>query len=78
MFTKLSHNVNTRQQSNLVKEYDCKRYQKSSFPYLAKLLNTKQKKQNSDIHAKLTKHTMLPVDDRGAAYLFVFTQLSGA
>ena len=46
MFTKISHNVNTRQQSNLVKEYNCntKRYQKSSMPYLAKLLNTKQKK----------------------------------
>ena len=45
MFTKSVKTVNTRQKGNLVKEYKCrtKRYQKSSLPYLAKLLNTKQK-----------------------------------
>ena len=41
MFTKISPNVKTRHQRKLVKEYKCNtnRYQKSSMPYLAKLLN---------------------------------------
>ena len=44
-FTKLTKNVNTRQKSNLVKEYKCRtgRFKKSPLPYLAKLLNSKQK-----------------------------------
>ena len=29
------------------------------------------------MHVKLTKHTMLPVDDGGTAYHFVLTQLAG-
>ena len=43
MFTKLKKNVNTRQKTKMVKEYKCrtKRYQNSSLPYLAKLLNEK-------------------------------------
>ena len=43
MFTKVGSNLNTRQRTKLVREYKCKtsRYQKSSLPYLAKLLNKK-------------------------------------
>ena len=43
MFTKVGTKVNTRQRTRLVKEYKCRtgRYQKSSLPYLAKLLNSK-------------------------------------
>ena len=46
MFMKNSANVNTRQQRNLVQEPRCNtsRYQKSSIPYLAKLLNSELKK----------------------------------
>ena len=42
MFTKVGTTVNTRQRTKLVKEYKCRtgRYQKSSLPYLAKLLNS--------------------------------------
>ena len=44
-FTKLGQGVNTRQKSALVKEYKCHtaRFQKSSLPYLAKLLNKNTK-----------------------------------
>ena len=43
MFTKVGSNLNTRQRTKLVREYKCRtnRYQKSSLPYLAKLLNNK-------------------------------------
>ena len=46
MFTKIGTNVNTRQRTKLVKEYKCRtgRFQKSSLPYLAKLLNTNAKR----------------------------------
>ena len=46
MFTKFTASVNTRQQRNTVKEPRCNtsRYQKSSIPYLAKLLNSKLNK----------------------------------
>ena len=46
MFMKNSANVNTRQQRNQVQEPRCNtsRYQKSSIPYLAKLLNSELKK----------------------------------
>ena len=46
-FTKLSPTVHTRKPSNLVKEYKCKtvRYQKSSLPFLASLINAKQRKK---------------------------------
>ena len=39
------NNKNTRQKENLVKEYRCrtKRFQNSSLPYLARLLNTSSK-----------------------------------
>ena len=42
MFTKLKTKVNTRQRTKLVKEYKCRtgRFQDSSLPYLAKLLNS--------------------------------------
>ena len=45
MFQKMATNVKTRQKTNVVKEYKCrtKRYQKSSLPYLAKLLNKNNK-----------------------------------
>ena len=45
MFTKVGSNLNTRQRTKLVREYKCKtaRYQKSSMPYLAKLLNNNKK-----------------------------------
>ena len=41
LFTKVKRVVNTRQKTNLVKEYKCRtsRYKKSSLPYLSKLLN---------------------------------------
>ena len=41
LFTKITTNVNTRQKSDLVKEYKCNkgRFQKSSLPFLAKLIN---------------------------------------
>ena len=43
LFQKLEKKVNTRQKSNLVKEYSCntRRFQNSSIPYLSKLLNGK-------------------------------------
>ena len=46
-FTKLSPTVHTRKPSNLVKEYKCKtvRYQKSSLPILASLINAKHGKK---------------------------------
>ena len=46
-FTKLNPSVNTRQPSNLVKEYRCNtvRYQKSSLPFLASLINTRHRKK---------------------------------
>ena len=44
-FKRLVPTVNTRSKSNIVKEYRCRtaRYQKSSLPYLAKLLNKHSK-----------------------------------
>ena len=41
MFTKVGTNANTRQKSDLVQEYKCNtgRYQKSSLPFLAQLVN---------------------------------------
>ena len=41
LFEKVHNNVKTRQGSKLVKEYKCRtsRYNKSSIPYLARLLN---------------------------------------
>ena len=41
LFTKITTNVNTRQKSDLVKEYKCNKghFQKSSLPFLAKLIN---------------------------------------
>ena len=41
LFTKLAHNVNTRNTHNIVKEPFCitTRYKKSSIPYLARILN---------------------------------------
>ena len=42
LFIKYTPNKNTRQKTNLVREYKCRtrRFQKSSLPYLATLLNT--------------------------------------
>ena len=42
LFTRIGSNVQTRNKSNIVKEYKCntRRYQKSSLPFLAKLLNS--------------------------------------
>ena len=47
MFSKVGSKVNTRQKSDLVNEYKCnsKRYQKSSLPYLAKLLNANNRQK---------------------------------
>ena len=47
MFSKVGSKVKTRQKSDLVKEYKCnsKRYQLSSLPYLAKLLNANNRKK---------------------------------
>ena len=44
-FTKVGTNVETRQRSDLVKEFKCNfgRYFKSSLPYLARLLNSKNR-----------------------------------
>ena len=44
-FTKVGTNVRTRQKSDIVKEYRCnfRRFEKSSIPYLAKLLNSHTK-----------------------------------
>ena len=46
LFTRIGSNVQTRNKSNIVKEYKCNngRYQKSSLPFLAKLLNANHKK----------------------------------
>ena len=46
-FTLLKPNVNTRQPNRLVKEYKCNtvRYQKSSLPFLASILNSKKSKK---------------------------------
>ena len=46
MFTKISNTVQTRSK-NIVKEYTCRteRYQKSSLPYLSRLLNSDNKKK---------------------------------
>ena len=43
LFEKVGTNANTRQKSDVVREYKCNtvRYQKSSLPFLAKLLNKK-------------------------------------
>ena len=43
LFEKIGTNANTRQKSDVVREYKCNtvRYQKSSLPFLAKLLNKK-------------------------------------
>ena len=45
LFTKVGTNVTTRQKSDVVKEYKCNtvRFQKSSLPFLAKLLNSDKK-----------------------------------
>ena len=45
LFTRVGSNANTRQKSDLVKEYKANtvRFQKSSLPFLAKLLNSSQK-----------------------------------
>ena len=45
-FTKVGINVRTRQKSDIVKEYRCnfRRFEKSSIPYLAKLLNSHNKR----------------------------------
>ena len=44
-FTKVGTNLHTRQKSNIIKDYKCNfgRFEKSSFPYLAKLLNSSSK-----------------------------------
>ena len=47
MFSKIESNVNTRQtKRNLVTEYKCntRRYQRSSLPFLAQLLNSDNRK----------------------------------
>ena len=48
LFIKSSRNVNTRRRANIVKEYKCNtgRYQKSSLPFLAKLLNNNNRKNH--------------------------------
>ena len=45
LFEKVGTDVNTRQRSDLVKEYKCNtgHYQKSSLEFLAKLINTSEK-----------------------------------
>ena len=45
-FTKVGTTVNTRYRSDLVKEFKCRtgRYQKSSLPYLASLINSNNRK----------------------------------
>ena len=47
MFTKVGTNVNTRHKSDLVKEYKCNfgRLQKSSLPFLAKLVNANNRRK---------------------------------
>ena len=44
-FTKVATNLRTRQKSNIVREYKCNfnRFNRSSIPYLAKLLNSNSK-----------------------------------
>ena len=46
MFMKISNSVQTRSK-NIVKDYKCRtdRFQKSSLPYLSRLLNTENKKK---------------------------------
>ena len=46
LFKKVVKNVNTRQSSKLVQDYKCRtsKYRKSSIPYLARLLNSSNKK----------------------------------
>ena len=46
LFKKVERNVNTRQRGSLVREYKCRtsKYQKSSMPYLASLLNQNNKR----------------------------------
>ena len=46
-FSSMKPNVHTRQKSDLVKEFKCntKRYQKSSLPFLASLLNSNNRKK---------------------------------
>ena len=46
LFTKLKPSVQTRQKSDLVQEYSCnfRRFQRSSLPYMAKLLNENKRK----------------------------------
>ena len=46
-FSSLQPTVNTRQKSDLVREYKCntKRYQRSSLPFLASLINSNHKKK---------------------------------
>ena len=46
LFTKLKPSVQTRQKSDLVQEYSCNfgRFQRSSLPYMAKLLNENNRK----------------------------------
>ena len=45
-FTRLNPTVTTRQKSDIVQEYSCNfaRFQKSSLPYMAKLLNENNRK----------------------------------
>ena len=45
LFSKLNMKIDTRRKSQLVKEYKCNtlRYQNSSLPYLARMLNNSQK-----------------------------------
>ena len=47
LFTKVGNTVKTRHKSDIVKEYKCRtgKYQDSSLPYLAKLLNSNNRKQ---------------------------------
>ena len=47
LFTKVRTTMDTRKASDIVMEYKCNfgRYQKSSLPYLAKLLNSTHRKQ---------------------------------
>ena len=46
LFKKVNKNVNTRQSTKLVSDYKCRtsKYRKSSIPYLARLLNSNNKK----------------------------------
>ena len=73
-FSKVCQTVITRQKPDLVREYKCRttRYQKSSLPFLAKLLNAKWDNKESSPYAIL--YRMLPVDNGSCACQMVLAR----